>query len=545
MAQPPLPISPRDVEASVSPVFIAPTVPKKLKHKVLFSRPDPDCTMPFGATPHFSMHSPLTVGDSPPPTERTPLTTATGEESLISESHGSTASGKMNRRRDNRESKKAGLRQNGLAAHAIFAKEVAEDQAEQNQSHYEVPTSSTLTLLQMGMCTGYVCYTLSAWVYCTIERDAILPRCVDVWPHHPKFSPLVGGCIVSTLAFWTLPIFCSFFVLVLFYRDLLHTRIWYEMLGHKTLINFTIQPFTQHATARAVLGWLLVSVSMLFFTRTFSLSTLQKTLPYWLPILSWLGLTYTQWDINERLLSVPKFVQGNPEWAKHYLMTCTFMHDHIAKIAFERVLEELTPSQTPMQSPRCSSATPSESGASGLDDDGVSSARPTPHRRHNDALGAYDPGSTLPHHLYHHTTGGMIHKMIETITLMQQNGDVIDEPNDAEMHGFLEVWSMSYWVRGFLFSAKLKDLRARRFGRWFRAYTCFSYVLMALMVYLMWTSIVSCLLHQEVLEDTWYTRAMSAGFMEQVKSNLKAPDMEGFEHLKEGLEYPVQARPSL
>merc|ERR1719329_648210 len=98
-------------------------------------------------------------------------------------------------------------------------------------------------------------------------------------------------------------------------------------------------------------------------------------------------------------------------------------------------------------------------------------------------------------------------------SVMQQNGESLDE-DDVELQGFLDAWSMSYWVRGFLFSTRLKDLRARRFERWFTIYAGLTYVIMTVLVYLMFTSIVSCLLRQEVLADTWYWRAVSAGFMD-------------------------------
>lgn len=153
-------------------------------------------------------------------------------------------------------------------------------------------------------------------------------------------------------------------------------------------------------------------------------------------------------------------------------------------------------------------------------------------------------GEAVPHHLYHHTTGGMIHRMVETASAMQQSGESFNEEDDVEMHGFLEAWSVSYWVRGFLFSAKLKDLRARRFERWFRVYEVFSYVVMTIMVYLMFTSVVSCLLRQGYLADTWYWRTVSAGFMDNIKGNVHVPDMKELGHLKKGLEHPAQSSDS-
>merc|ERR1719197_1947553 len=72
-----------------------------------------------------------------------------------------------------------------------------------------------------------------------------------------------------------------------------------------------------------------------------ALADVEMTLPYWFPVLSSLGLLYTNWDLETRLLSLSKFVEEDPEWAKHYHNQCYFIRDNVASVAFARVQEKL------------------------------------------------------------------------------------------------------------------------------------------------------------------------------------------------------------
>lgn len=368
---------------------------------------------------------------------------------------------------------------------AVFFAETLEHDAEKNESHYEVPTARDLTITQMVTSLTYVMNTLTAWVFCTYTRDILFPVCAEVWPESPWLSRL---CVGSTFFFWTFPLFGSLCVTALFYRDLLHIRIWYEMLAHRALLNFRSPSFLQHNKVRLMFLWLLLGACMYPFAGKLNWASLEMTLPYWFPALSLMGLLYTNWDLETRLLSLTKFVEEDPDWAKQYHTQCYFIQDHIAAHAFHnmrRTMQLCTARDDAL-------STPSTTQTGTRSDRTASEA------------GRFE--STIKHR---HTTGGMIMMMLEEATRMQQRGEEVKDYD----HGYFDTFRTSYWVRAFLHAEHLEDERAARFVVWYRVYTVYSFILLFLCSYLFLATTMSHMIHQGMLHESFVTRAMSVHWL--------------------------------
>lgn len=213
--------------------------------------------------------------------------------------------------------------------------QVNQEEVKQIESHYTVPRASTLVALTLAMAVGYIGYSLSAWMYCNFRSATLFPRCSDVWPkddavHHG----LRACCVASITLFWTFPIAISVAVMAHFHRDLVLTRLWYEMFGHKVMLSFQIPSFFSHELVKILGAWMFGAATYYIFCWQLTLPGIKATIPYWGPVGSLLSLLYANWDLDQALLTIPKFLRSDARWAKKYVHQCHVMKEHVAEEAF-------------------------------------------------------------------------------------------------------------------------------------------------------------------------------------------------------------------
>jgi len=333
-----------------------------------------------------------------------------------------------------------------------------EESAEANRHHFDYPEIHELVFMQIGMSLGYCAYTTTAWLYIGIVRHEVFPDCHSVWSD----PLLMWTCETTVLAFWTFPLFCCFFLLCFYYRDLLCTRLYYEMLAHNVFLDFENVDFTKSSAVRLMLVWMLVALMM--YPMSGQMLSLSKTtfafkitIPYWLPLFSFLGLLYASWDLESRLLSLSKYVEREFDQAKDHMGNSVFMRDHLCEYAFKDVQSN-----------------------------------------------AHKVNKV-------HSTGSYIRAIVKRAQ------SILDEVKEEELQNrkkgrsilhsrFLVVFSESYWVSNLLYCRALEDYRAKRFRKWFKWYKLYTYVLLVFLTYLMLATVVSHLHHQHHLATSWFTQ---------------------------------------
>lgn len=329
-----------------------------------------------------------------------------------------------------------------------------EEAAEQNRHHYEYPEIHALCAMQFGMSLGYIAYTMTAWLYLGTIKEELFPDCDHVWSE----PFLRWGCETTVLAFWMFPLFCCFFLLCFFYRDLLCTRLYYEMLAHNVFLDFENVDFTQSSAVRLMLVWMFVALLMYPMSGVvFSWRKLKLTITYWLPLLSFVGLLYASWDLETRLLSLAKYVEREFESAKDHMSNSVFMQDHLCEVAFDDVQQHA-------------------------------------HRVRKI-----------------HTTGSYIRAIVKRAQgLVEEVAD--QELRDARkarsiMHSrFLVVFSSTFWVSRLLYCPSLDDYRAQRFRKWFRWYKLYTFSLLPFLAYLMFATVITHFHHQHIIPTSWLTK---------------------------------------
>jgi hypothetical protein len=332
-----------------------------------------------------------------------------------------------------------------------------EEQAEAIRHHFDYPEIHALVFLQIGMSLGYCAYTTTAWLYVGSVREVLFPDCNSVWS-----DPLLRWtCETTVLAFWTFPLFCCFFLLCFYYRDLLCTRLYYEMLAHNVFLDFENVDFMESSAVRVLMVWMIVALCMYpmsgaMFSFSKTVFSFKITITYWLPLFSFLGLLYASWDLESRLLSLSKYVEREFDQAKDHMGNSVFMRDHLCELAFEDV------------------------------------------QRHSlQAQKVHSTGSYI--RAIVKRAQGLLAECAEDDLKARKRGRSI-------LHSrFLVVFSSNYWVSSLLYCASLDDYRAKRFRKWFRLYKGYTYLLLLFLMYLMTATVISHLHHQHKIETSWLT----------------------------------------
>merc|ERR1719217_860776 len=87
--------------------------------------------------------------------------------------------------------------------------------------------------------------------------------------------------------------------------------------------------------------WLVLCLAMYPLAGVTSWRAIALTLQFWLPVISFGALLYTQWDIEKRLVSVAKLVENDVEWAGNHVKASFFLRDYLAERAFQKVQKHL------------------------------------------------------------------------------------------------------------------------------------------------------------------------------------------------------------
>jgi hypothetical protein len=328
-----------------------------------------------------------------------------------------------------------------------------EDEAEKIRHHFEYPSEFSLIAFQVGMSLGYSGYVMTAWLYIGAVRHDVFPDCNHVWPFSHEMQ---GVCEFSILAFWTFPIFCCIFLLIFLYRDLLNTRLYYEMLCHNVYLDLENVDFFESQAVRFLLFWMGVASLMYPATGNLHIAGMKATVAYWIPVVSFMAMLYASWDLETRLVSLAKYVEREFDDAKVHMQNSVFLRDYLCRQAFERVRDTSRKMQK-----------------------------------------IHGTGS------YVRAVVKMAMKMCRTEKQwsLQYQGD-----EHSGYDSFFVAFSRTYWVTDFLYCPQLEDKRARKFRAWFRVYFIYTFALLTFFLYLGVATIVSHLYHQRKIEESMLTR---------------------------------------
>lgn len=322
--------------------------------------------------------------------------------------------------------------------------------AEISHDKFDIPRSYQLAMTQMALSLGYTAYMMTSWFDTSLRHKILFPQCTDYWASWTLTAQWMSwGCVGTILLYWTFPIFCCQVLLLYFYRDLLQTRMYYMMFAHQVHLDFMNVPFFAAPSVRMMIAWMLFCFMMYPLAGIVTFRRVLQTLPYWIPVGSFFGMLYSQWDLESRLVSVSKLVENDVVWAGRHVRNSFFLRDYIAEEAFQKVREQLD------------------------------EQKPAPQL------------STSEYILQIALMAEKIHE--DNLHDEEGHQERLKKRASTTIFHAVSPW---YWGHQFLYSPYLVDARAQNFHVWFRIYFAFTLVLMLILAFFAISTILT-LLHMQ------------------------------------------------
>jgi hypothetical protein len=260
------------------------------------------------------------------------------------------------------------------------------------------------------------------------------------------------------------------------YRDLLLTRMYYVMFVHQVHIDIRNIQFFHAVSVRIMLGWCVLCVLVYPLTGTGIL----RTLPFWMPVMSFGAMLYSQWDLEKRLLSVAKVVENDVQWAGNHVKNSFFLRDYIAEKALHQLGQVLA------------------------------KQKPAP------------KFSTGDYILQIAAEAEKIQNVTNPARLHALKRSLRREASTTLFHAM----SPRYWVCEFLYSPYLVDASAQNFQAWFRYYYLFTVVCMLLLAFLCWSTILTVFAMQKIM---YIPPSLNFNWINWIATSIDEPKAYGFQ----------------
>jgi len=226
------------------------------------------------------------------------------------------------------------------------------------------------------------------------------------------------------------------------------------MFSHQVHLDITNMNFFRSWAIRIMFVWAVLCLTMYPLTGKMGLGDFVKTLPYWIPAVSFISMLYTQWDIEMRLLSVAKLVEKDTEWAGDHVKNSFFLRDYIAEEAAHKI-----------------------------------------RKRHDGQQPA--PKLKTAEYIFEITA------LAEEMSQAHSHDEEVWRKN-LKKSASRTIWgalSPSYWATQILYYPYLVDKQAHTFHRWFLGYRIFSGVLLLILMFLTISTIMTLMNMQGFIKD--------------------------------------------
>merc|ERR1719265_1873715 len=103
---------------------------------------------------------------------------------------------------------------------------------------------------------------ICSFLYTRTYWQLFTPRCLDYGRDQAAMHLM---CNVSGFCFWTFPLLCALIVLITFWRQLYESRLYYECLLHRVMINFDNGATVQNPITWIFTGYGCLGLSVVWF----------------------------------------------------------------------------------------------------------------------------------------------------------------------------------------------------------------------------------------------------------------------------------------
>jgi len=336
-----------------------------------------------------------------------------------------------------------------------------------DEEKFDCPQPWFLALLTVAMSAMTSITVAGSLFFVLAAPEKVSPRCYE----HPEYYKRML-CTLSSVAFWTYPVVCCLFVVLLFAKNLVDQRTYYEFLLHKVIIGYGRNPPHKQPTVLLLLLYAVAAFSALVWYAAAQTGVMvghvYASLAYITPIISFLAVIFAQWSIQGKLITLPNFLEDY-DWAVAHLNQCRCYPVEVCHTAYLMLENDLDNSDETVDTARMIALVEEYSKK-------VQSAA-TP--RVEDV-----------------EEGGEATKVEKPL----KHGHMeISEAEKQLMASFEETKEYVYWEVRMLFNPRLQDDRSHSFRNWALAYMVTVVFAILLSVYIFSCCLITCLEIERVL----------------------------------------------
>lgn len=350
-----------------------------------------------------------------------------------------------------------------------------------------------------GTAVVYIVTVSGAYFFVLVAYPTFSPRCYEFSPVHEAV------CNFSTVALWTFPLVCLVAALILFSKNILDSRLYYECLLNTILLDYENHSLNHPMVWFLVLwgastlichfyvtpGWIVTDVAYFVFSM----------LAYYGPIASFLCLFLMHWQVESNLLPLAKFTETDPHYSVEVLAAASenFAPEPHFRAAFENVNDFLTTQEK-------------ETIERGGQVKGLRSKKFFGFIAEELAQEiAYAHESWKAEHDAQAAQDGAVHRAVDGMAV---TAGLVRRPEYARYLGQSsrpDVVSISYnfgkpyWVYRILFHSRLSDARSQSFRNWFNGYLIFCALMLLLVSYAFVCTVATFLVFEEITSENHWT----------------------------------------
>jgi hypothetical protein len=225
-----------------------------------------------------------------------------------------------------------------------------------DEEKFDCPPPWWLSLVTMGFSAMTTMTVAGSLFFVLAAPEKVSPHCRNFNIEDDGLELTQGLCVFSVCCFWTYPSVCCLFVVLLFAKNLVDQRVYYEFLLHKVLIGFDrADPFS-YPTVIVLLLYALCAFSALIWLHLSNpeavLNSVYSSLAYISPIISFLAVVISSWSIQGKLITLPNFLEDYSWGLEHLNKSHSYHIENVhagysrAEEAFDRAnAEQLTTPQ--------------------------------------------------------------------------------------------------------------------------------------------------------------------------------------------------------
>jgi len=342
-----------------------------------------------------------------------------------------------------------------------------------DEEKFDCPQPWYLALLTVAMSMMTSITVAGSLFFLLAAPEKVSPQCYERKNYIAR-----GFCTASTVCFWTYPVVCCLFVVIIYAKNLVDQRTYYEFLLHRVVVGYGRVQAWKQPVVLALLVYALLAFSALVwyhYSQTeVMVSHVYSSLAYISPIISFLAVIFTSWSIQGKLITLPNFLEDY-DWAVKHLNTCRCYKVEELMTAYNCLEFEMDQSMDDVDTPTVIAL---------VEYYATHTVRNAPKGKTDDV----EAGTAK--------ANGLIAK---TEAVLGEAEKDVAEAAMALMQKAEEAKNWLYWEIRLLFNMRLQDARSQSFRNWALAYMVAVMFAILLSVYVFICCLITCLEIERVL----------------------------------------------